>query len=96
MSGKVTMDKIPNSPGFATMTKDEKTRALVEAYEESGADFIELAGKLALAGKFCREIGMSPAQTWATLVTSNAETLDLDLDNPNGMAVAATLAYYQM
>jgi len=83
--------------GFSVMTKDEKIKALVDAYAEDGnAEIAAVAEKLRVPAKFMREMDMPEAKIWAALVLSNAEALELDLDDPNGMAAVAILSYYQM
>lgn len=90
------MHKNLKNPNFAAMTKAEKTAALAEAYTEGAAEFAELARKLAIPARMCREMGMPEAEIWAAIVLANAEALELDLDKAGGMAAAAIISYYQM
>jgi hypothetical protein len=85
----------PSKP-FSQLTWDEVTEELTRAYAEDGEELDELTEKFDKIAAFCEDLGMPKAKTWATLVLTTAETLHLDLDNGDHLAVACMLATYQV
>lgn len=84
------------STPFGQLTREEVTQELAEAFTEGESELAELTGKFDKISAFCADLGMPKARTWATLVVTTAEALELDLDDDNHLAAACMLAAYQV
>lgn len=82
--------------GLGGLSQAEKIKTLAELYDEDPGEINSLMTKFDLIIKFCRDMGLPEGQTWATVLLSTADALKLDVDTPEGLGAAATIAALMM
>ncbi len=90
MGAKSLADKL------AGKSRDEKIKLLAEEYDEIQPEMAEVVEKFRITNEYLGKLGMARPQAWATMLVSAAEAMNLDLDTPEGMGVAALLAEFQL